>query len=113
MDDDMNEYLKAVQNIFKELGKEQPDAIQNFRKFNQAVKKDGALTSKTKELIGIAISLVKQCKFCIAFHVANALNAGATREEIIEACMVAVAMDGGPSLMFSNHVLKAIEDFNQ
>ena len=106
----MKTYLDAVGKIFKTLGKEQPESIKNFRKFNQAVKNEGVLSNKTKELIGIALSIAHQCKFCVALHVSNALKAGATREEILEASMVAVTLGGGPSLMFMNYVLKALED---
>lgn len=113
MDENMKEYLDGVNTAFKELGSYQGDTIQAFNKFNQAVKKDRALSNKMKEIIGISISVVKQCKYCIALHVANALKAGATKEEIIDAVMVAVAMDGGPSLMFSNYVLKALEEFEE
>ena len=46
-------------------------------------------------------------------HVKYALEAGATREEIIEASMVAGTLDGGPALMFTNYVLKALDDFEK
>ncbi|MGV9203194.1 MAG: carboxymuconolactone decarboxylase family protein [Promethearchaeia archaeon] len=109
----MNEYLKDVNQTFKSLGKENPEAIKSFRKFMSAVKSDGVLSAKTKELIGIALSIQKQCKHCVAFHVKNALDGGATKEEIIEATMTAVTLGGGPSLMFSSYVFKALEDFQK
>lgn len=107
----MKEYAEAVSSVFKQLGKEQPETIKAFQKFMQASKKEGALSHKFKELIGISLSVAKQCRFCIAFHISNALEAGATRDEIIEAAMVAISMDGGPSLMNMRYVLKALEDF--
>jgi AhpD family alkylhydroperoxidase len=113
MDNNMNEYLQDVNQTFKSLGKKNPKAIKSFKKFMGAVKGDGALSGKFKELIGIALSVQKQCKHCISLHVKNALDEGATEDEIIEACMTAVTLGGGPSLMFSSYVLKALEDFQE
>jgi AhpD family alkylhydroperoxidase len=113
MDNNMNEYLQNVNQTFKTLGTKNQKAIKNFQKFMGAVKKDGALSTKMKELIGIALSVQKQCKHCVALHVKNALDQGASEDEIIEACMTAVMLGGGPSLMFTSYVLKALEDFQE
>ena len=113
MDDDMMEYLRAAQKSLQTLGQANPTAMKGFQEFMGAVKQDGALSTKTKELIGIAISIAKQCKFCVAWHVKNALDKGATKEEIIETCMVAATLGGGPAMMFSKYVFKAIEDFTK
>ncbi len=110
---DANEYFNHAMNALQTLGKAHPDAIKGFQEFMGSVKKDGALSTKFKELIGIALSIAKQCKFCVAWHVKRALEAGATREEIIEACMVAGTLGGGPALMFTNYVLKALDDFKK
>ncbi|MFO8017116.1 MAG: carboxymuconolactone decarboxylase family protein [Promethearchaeia archaeon] len=113
MDDNMKEYLNSVNKTFKTLGKKNPEAIKGFRKFMDAVKRDGALSAKMKELIGIALSVQNHCKHCVSFHVKKALDKGATEDEIIEACMTAITLGGGPSLMFTSYVLKAIKDFQK
>lgn len=107
----MNEYYKAAQSSLQALGKAHPDAMKGFRQFMGVVKEDGVLSAKVKELIGIALSVAHQCKFCVAWHVKHALDKGATKEEVIEASMVAGTLGGGPSLMFTKYVLKALEDF--
>ncbi|TFF84531.1 MAG: carboxymuconolactone decarboxylase family protein [Promethearchaeota archaeon] len=113
MDDDMKEYYKAAQSSLQSLGQANPNAMKGFQNFMGAAKKDGALSAKVKELIGIALSVAHQCKFCVAWHVKHALDKGATREEIIEATMIAGTLGGGPSLMFSKYVFKALEDFEK
>ena len=62
-------------------------------------------------LVSIGIAVSKQCHWCVAYHVHQALEAGATEEEIIETCLVATLMGGGPALMYAQLVFKAIEDF--
>ncbi|EKN41076.1 4-carboxymuconolactone decarboxylase, partial [Clostridium botulinum CFSAN001627] len=43
--------------------------------------------------------------YCISAHVKNALAAGLTREQIIEAGTVAMAFGGGPAMAYSSTVL--------
>lgn len=69
-----------------------------------------ALDAKTRELICVGLAVDKRCKYCICVHVNGAYKAGATRDEILAAAEVAVAMGGGPSLAYSATVLKAALD---
>ncbi|MBD3212017.1 MAG: carboxymuconolactone decarboxylase family protein [Candidatus Lokiarchaeota archaeon] len=104
------ELLREIQNTMNSFGKVNPAAMEGFQKFMGASKEDGALSQKVKEIIGVALSVSKQCEWCVALHVKNALEEGATKEEIVEACLVASMMGGGPSLMFTANVLKSIKD---
>ena len=110
---DAHEYYNQAMYALQSLGKAHPDAMKGFQEFMGGVKKDGALSNKIKELIGIALSIAKQCKFCVAWHVKHAIEAGASREEIIEASMVAGTLGGGPALMFTKYVLKSLDDFSK
>ncbi len=57
--------------------------------------------------LGIAIST--RCDYCIAAHVAACLKAGASREEMMEVCGVAILMGGGPSYTYTAFVLDCID----
>ena len=71
-----------------------------------------ALDLKAKELISVGISCYNRCEYCIVYHTYKALEAGANREEIIEAAMVSVAFGGGPSMAYSVTLLTAsIDEF--
>ena len=70
--------------------------------------KDGAIDLKKKELVAIGISVYSRCEYCIVGHAYNALKAGLTKEEIMEAAMVAIAFDGGPSLGYTYNLIKRI-----
>ncbi|MBD3299461.1 MAG: carboxymuconolactone decarboxylase family protein [candidate division Zixibacteria bacterium] len=80
-----------------------------FMRLHQAAIADGALDTKTKELISLAIGITVRCDGCIAFHVHDALQAGATRGEIVETIGVAVLMGGGPSVVYGTEALEALE----
>ncbi len=87
--------------------------MQPFSSFLKSVEEKGALDTKTKELISVSLSIATRCKWCIAFHVKNALDAGAASDEVMEACFVAVLMAGGPALMYTQLAVKAIEEFKR
>lgn len=62
--------------------------------FRQAVYKDGALDLKTKRLIALACGLMASCTRCVQGQTRDAINAGASKDEILEAVSVAVVMGG-------------------
>lgn len=74
---------------------------------------EGALSSKTKELIALAIGVTCRCDGCLAYHVAAARRFGATREEVAEALAVAVYMGGGPSMIYGAEALSAFDEMEK
>ena len=101
------DFMKTAQQI-GEVDKGYLDAVMNLIK---EAEKPGALTTKEKELISIALGIAAHCAYCIALHVKNAIEAGATRQEIMEASFVAGLMGGGPSIAYIRLVLDALEQF--
>ena len=65
-----------------------------FGKFSAEVLKDGALSTKIEELISVALAVGLTCEYCILFHVLKAVEAGASRAEILEAAGVSMMMAG-------------------
>lgn len=105
--------LVAVDETLKQLGALNPKAMKGFKEFMNSVKIEGTLSAKMKTIIGVAIAVSRQCEFCVPFYTKQALESGATREEILDACMVAALMGGGPAITFIKHVMDAIEEFTQ
>ncbi|NPA81206.1 MAG: carboxymuconolactone decarboxylase family protein [Epsilonproteobacteria bacterium] len=108
---EMKEKLTEIKRLIGKLQKDQPKEIQAFLGFMTTVTKEGVLSTKQKELINLALAVAAQCEWCIALHVNEALKAGCTKEEIMEAAMQAVLMHGGPALMYLTPVEKALEEF--
>lgn len=104
----LNEFLGGLQ----ELGKTNERMVGAFMGLLGAAYEPGAIDVKSKELISVAIGAYNRCEYCIVFHTYKALEAGATRQEVMEAAMVAVAFGGGPSMAYSVSLLKdSIEEF--
>ena len=111
--ENMKNLLGEVNTSLEHLGKNHPDFMKAFAGFMGEAEKPGAIDKKTKELISIALSITSHCKWCIAFHVKGALDAGANKEEIMETCFVAALMGGGPAFMYTQLAVKALEDLSE
>ena len=72
---------------------------------------NGALDRKTKELMALSISIVTKCEPCMEWHLDQAMQHGATDQEIYETIDVAIEMGGGQAGAYARFVLKAMEYF--
>ena len=95
----------------KEVRLGSPEVMKSFSAMAAAATASGALDSKTKELLAIAIAVAIRCDGCIAFHAKAALQHGATREEIMETMGLAIYMGAGPSLMYAAQAVEAFDQF--
>ncbi len=87
-----------------------PEVMTHLDGLFQVSQADGALSAKVKVLIGLGIGLAAHCEPCILVHLEKALAAGASRAEILEACGVAIAMGGGPTMAEAPLVLKYLKE---
>lgn len=85
-----------------------PGPAESFRAFSKSVFADGAVSSKAKQLIAVAVAHVTQCPYCIRGHTRAALRQGATPEEIMEAIWVAAEMRAGGTYAHSALALDEI-----
>jgi AhpD family alkylhydroperoxidase len=109
MSSDVKAFYEKFSKDIEKMKQSTPDAMKGFGTLFQAVMKPGALPTKQKELIALGIGVAQRCSPCIALHVQKCADAGATREEILEAASVAVMMQGGPAYTHLPYVLDALE----
>ncbi len=110
----MGEYRDVAAKLrepSKSLRAAMPEAYSAFGALHQATTGDGAISAKTKELIALAISVVKQCDGCIATHAKAVAAQGATAEEVADALGVALLMDGGPATVYGPRAWEAFHEF--
>lgn len=55
---------------------------------------EGALTKRTKELLGLGNSLVLRCDDCVKYHMEECHKLGFTKEEVVEAMSVSLLVGG-------------------
>jgi AhpD family alkylhydroperoxidase len=97
----------------KVLRQDIPDTMQGFQALARAATRPGALDTKTKELIALAIGVATRCDGCIGFHMDALVKLGATRQEVQETLGMAVYMGGGPSVMYAADAMLAFEQFRE
>lgn len=75
--------------------------------------KDGALSAKVKRLMALAIALRAGCTNCILAQTQLALQAGATKEEVLETIAVEVSMSGTTGVAESLRVVKLLKELGE
>jgi AhpD family alkylhydroperoxidase len=90
-----------------------PEAMTAFSGLARAALEPKALSTKTKELIALGISVATRCDGCIAFHAEAAVKQGASRDEVMETMGMAIYMGAGPSVMYAAQALEAFDQFTE
>jgi AhpD family alkylhydroperoxidase len=106
---DWNEYQKQLNTTFAEIGKTNHEILKGYHGLGNAGAATNLLGPKIRELIALAVAVTRQCDGCITTHTSAAVRHGASREEIIEALSVAIAVNAGATLVYSARVVDAFE----
>lgn len=78
------EEIEQVFGLVPSMFKEVPDSMleHEWKLFSKIELEEGPIPLKYRELIGVAISGVTKCRYCVYFHTEAARLFGATEEEI-------------------------------
>jgi len=105
---EMNEKRKQTLEKFKQLLPDVYSAVHDGG--NAPLRVDGALSSKVKRLMCLAIALGIGCTNCVLAQFDAARRAGATKEEFLETIMVVTAMRGNTGVAESLRVIDLMEE---
>lgn len=112
----MLDWKQTIQDVnvrLKELSTRTPDTLRGAALLGGAGAKTNHLTAKTRELIALAVAVTTRCDGCIAFHTAEAVKLGVSDEEMAEALGVAINLNAGAAMVYSTHVLDAMDKLKQ
>jgi len=84
--------------------------IQRFFNLDTRAYDDGALPSKTKELLGLVASLVLRCDDCITYHIGQCVAQGVSDEEFYETFNVGLVVGGS---IVIPHLRRAFDTLDQ
>lgn len=90
--------------------------IKRFFNLDTTAYHDGALSAKTKELLGLVASMVLRCDDCITYHIIQSVLAGASDEELYETFNIALIVGGSiviPHLRRAGERLKECRDLEK
>jgi AhpD family alkylhydroperoxidase len=105
------ETLTGLREPTRSLRHAIPDTWAGFTTLHDAAMAEGEVPTRLKEGAALAISVVKRCDGCIAYHAKAAARAGATPEEVAELLGVALLMDGGTASVYAPRAWDAYNEF--
>lgn len=95
----MNKRILAADNL----------AIKRFFSLDSATYREGTLSATTKELMGLVASMVLRCNDCIDYHLMQAVDAGCSDEELVEAMQVALIVGGSIVIPHLRHAFETLD----
>jgi len=107
---DLNQERKILRDRFVEL---LPEISEAELDVNGVAYADGALSAKHKRMVALGIALGRGCTNCVLGQTERALEAGATKEEILEVLGVAVAIGGTMGMAESLRVIRMLEELGK
>jgi AhpD family alkylhydroperoxidase len=109
MADETKEFFEKFKNDVAKMKQQIPETVNGFAALFGKVMQEGALSVREKELIALGIGVAQRCVPCIRAHVQKSLDAGATKQQVLEAASVAVMMGGGPAYTHIPVVMDTLE----
>ena len=108
--------LELNNNRMKQLDKFAevlPNVLRQVRDQSGEVYRDGALNSKVKRLMALAVALGAGCRNCVLAQTMYALENGATRDELLETVSVVVSMRGTTGVAESLRVIELLDELGK
>jgi AhpD family alkylhydroperoxidase len=84
--------------------------IKRFYSIDSQVYREGALSAKTKELLGLVASLVLRCDDCVKYHIIRCHDEGVKDGEFEEALAIGLVVGGSITIP---HLRRAFEVWDE
>ena len=110
MSENQTQLHQSVKDLFDTYRQLMPEVGDTYDALPAEVYKDGALSGKVKRLMALCGALVHGCRACIVFQTENALNLGASVDEVLEACSVAISLGGTMAAGETTRVVQYLQE---
>lgn len=88
---DFNNYRERMNEI---ILREDNKVLKRFFSLDGQAYQDGALSARTKEMLGLVASMVLRCDDCIRYHLGTCHEMGVTKAELYEVFAIANLVGG-------------------
>ena len=109
--DEFNQYRQKMNDRL--LGAENNKIIKRIFNVDTNAYMDGALSVKTKEMLGLVSSLVLRCDDCIRYHLLRCHENGVTEDELFEILGIANLVGGTIVIPHTRRAIEFWDDLNQ
>lgn len=103
----LHEQISNSWDVYKQC---LPGVARAYDELPREVYRDDVLPGKIKRLMALTGALVNGCRACILFQTEKSLAAGATVEEVLEACSVAISLGGTMGAGETTRVVRLLEE---
>lgn len=110
MSDDLEAFRAFRERMNDRILEEDNLEIRRFFALDERAYRDGALPSRTKELLGLVASMVLRCDDCITYHLVRCREEGWSDEELFEAFSVALVVGGS---IVVPHLRRAVDRLDE
>ena len=84
--------------------------LKRFLRLDTACYEDAALPGRTKELLGLVASMVLRCNDCVDYHLQQCVEAGWSRDEIVDAMNVSLIVGGSIVSPHMRHAMMSLDE---
>ena len=110
---DVKGTIEEFNRLMVDIRKSIPAEYESFIAHKAALTKSGKIPEKTKWLLLLVASVSQKCPVCVPPAVKHCLEAGWSKEEILEASMIAVLVGGSSVMTYVTLVDKAIQELKK
>ena len=105
----MQDFMRDRQKLDETVLGYADGTVKRFYSLDAAAYSDGALSSRSKELIGLVASLVRRCDDCITWHLSRCFDEGVSTAELVEALGIGMLVGGSVTIP---HVRKLLNQWS-
>ena len=110
---DLHQFHEDRQRRMDTLLESEHLGIKRFLALDSAAYREGALDTRTKELLGLVASTVLRCQECITYHAENCIEQGLERAELLDALNVAMVVGGSITIPHIREVWETIVELTE
>jgi AhpD family alkylhydroperoxidase len=88
-------------------------AIKRFFGVDTLTYQEGALSAKTKEMLGLVASMVLRCDDCISYHIQECHKASVTEDEFFDIFSVALVVGGSIVVPHLRRAVEFLDELNE
>jgi len=110
LSDSLDEFREFRERMDEEIRDADNLTVNRFYALDDRAYRDGALGTRTKELLGLVASMVLRCDDCVTYHLIRCREEGFTDEELFEAFSVALVVGGSIVIPHLRRAVDTLDD---
>ena len=109
----IDQFQKERERLNELVMKYAGQGTKRFYSLDSQAYREGALSSKVKELLGLVSSFVLRCDDCIKYHIIRCFEEGVSDEELEEALFIGLVVGGTITIPHQRRAMQAWDELNK